>query len=250
MSLTAVKIPQSGLLIRWLDLLLPPLCLNCQTPVGGTQTLCPECWKAIRYIAAPFCVRCGAPFEVPVEDGTLCGACLDKLPDYDSARSAMVYDDASRALVLRLKHADRLHMVPALATWLQRVGGEILDRADMIIPVPLHRWRLLHRRYNQAALLAQNLGKATGVPVAVEALLRVRATPTQGRLNREQRAKNVAGAFKPHPRWASSIMEKKIVLIDDVLTTGATVNACAKALRKAGAAEIHVLTLARVRGHD
>ena len=231
-----------------LDFLLPPLCLNCHEAVGGHQTLCPDCWKAVHFIAPPCCATCGVPFDLPVEEGTLCGECLAFPPVYKSARSAMIYDDASKRLVLSLKHGDRLHPVPAMAAWMQRAGETILAAADVIVPVPLHRWRLFLRRYNQAALLAQALGRQCGKPVGVDALRRVRATPSQGHMNREQRKKNVAGAIRLNARHSEKIKGKNVVLVDDVLTTGATANECTRVLLTAGAAAVDVLTLTRTRG--
>ncbi len=234
---------------RWfaplLDLLLPPLCLSCCEPVGVNQALCPECWKKIRFISSPHCAVCGAPFDVPVEESTRCGECLAHPPEYEKARSAMIYDDASRRLVLSFKHHDRLHPVPAMAMWMQRAGAELWEETGVLVPVPLHRWRLFRRRYNQSALLALQLGRLTGKPVAVDVIKRVRATPIQGRMNREQRRKNVAGAFRLTPRRVMAIRGKNVLLIDDVLTTGATVNECSRVLLKGGALRVNVLALAR-----
>ncbi len=235
---------RASLFERALDFLLPPLCLKCDTPVGGDQTLCPDCWKAIHFITAPYCARCGTPFDMPVDAGTLCGACFEEPPVFAMARSAMVYDDASKPLVLSFKHGDRLHYVQALAAWMLRTGTEIWTKPDIVIvPVPLHRWRLFRRRYNQAALLAQELGRQTGLPTSVDVLHRIRATPTQGHLNRQQRRQNIAGAFQVMRRAA--VAGKVVVLVDDVMTTGATVNECARVLCAAGATEVHILTLAR-----
>jgi len=228
-----------------MDFLLPPLCLNCDGSVTENQTLCAACWKSIHFIASPSCACCGAPFDLPVEEGTLCGACLANPPLFDGARSAFLYDDASRGLVLRFKHADQLHPVPALALMMVRAGEAFWGEADMIVPVPLHRWRLLKRRYNQAALLAQEIGKKTRVPVAVDCLERVRATPTQGHKNRRERQANLVGAFAL--KRGQNVEGKNIVLIDDVMTSGATVEACAKVLKKAGAARVSVVTLARTK---
>lgn len=237
------------LLEHFFDLLLPPLCLNCEAPVGGNQTLCPDCWKAINFVAPPWCASCGAPFEVPVEAGTLCGECIAYPPDFSAARSAMIYDDASKRLILGFKHNDRLHPAEALAGWLHRAGAELWDKTDAIIPVPLHRWRLFKRRYNQAALLAHELGKRAGKSVVVDGLIRVIATPAQGHMNREDRKRNVAGAFSVNPRRADVLAGKTVVLVDDVFTTGATVNECSRILRKAGVGEVYVLTLARTKGY-
>jgi len=213
--------------------------------VTQVQTLCASCWKAIHFIAAPYCARCGAPFDLPVEVGTLCGACLEHEPVFTSAHSALIYDDASKPIILKLKHGDRLHPVPALANWMVRAGDDVWERIDLIVPVPLHRWRLLKRRYNQAALLAQAIGKQVGKPVCVDALIRVRQTSSQGHLGRKERHENVAGAFTA--RAGSALAGQRVVLVDDVLTSGATVNECARVLLCAGAAYVHVVTLARTR---
>ncbi len=228
-----------------LDFLIPPLCLGCDASVTADQTLCAECWKAIHFIERPFCARCGAPFDLPVEEGTLCAACLAEEPPYDLARSAILYDEASKPIILRFKHADRLHPVPALGAWMVRAGADIWPIADLIVPVPLHRWRLWRRRYNQAALLAQAIGKALGKQVAIDLLVRHRATPSQGRMNKKERHENVSGAFALSSR--AEVAGKRIVLIDDVLTSGATVAEAAKILKKNGAAAVHVVTLARAR---
>lgn len=228
------------------EFLLPPLCLNCERPVTQNQTLCADCWKGLHFVASPLCATCGAPFDLPVEEGTLCGACLDHAPAYAKARSALIYDDASRAMILRLKHADRLHPVPALAKWMVQAGDAAFwQSVDVLAPVPLHRWRLLLRRYNQAAVLALAMGKQLGKPVAVDALRRVRPTESQGHKNRKERQVNVAGAFAL--RRGTDVRGKVVVLVDDVLTSGATVGECAKVLLKAGAAQVCVVTLARTR---
>ena len=184
-----------NLALRALDLLLPPLCLVCDEPVGANATLCAACWKKIQFIAPPFCACCGVPFDIPVEEGTLCGRCLTQSPRFQSARAAMLYDEASRKLILGFKHGDRTHAAQALAVWMHRAGGENLAQADALIPVPPHRWRLFHRRYNQASLLAQHLGALTGKPVFPDALRRIRATPSQGHRKRKERQENVRGAF-------------------------------------------------------
>lgn len=228
------------------DFLLPPLCFCCDAPITQTQALCATCWKELHFVTPPFCARCGAPFDIPVEEGTLCGACLEKEPVFSQARSALVYDEASRPIILKLKHGDRLHPVPALAGWMIRAAEkEIWQKADMIVPVPLHRWRLLKRRYNQAALLGKAIGKLTERDVCVDALVRVQATESQGHKSKAARHRNVEGAFVA--RNPARIAGKHIVLIDDVLTSGATANACAKALFAAGAASVALVTLARTR---
>ena len=226
-----------------LDALLPPRCLNCGATVAAAGTLCAPCWRGITFLGEPCCACCGLPFDFAVGDGALCGACSRAAPSFARARAAMRYDAASRGLVLALKHGDRLHLAPALGGWMRRSGAALLTDADLLIPVPLHWTRLFARRYNQAAVLAQAIHAAGGPPVAVDWLIRRRRTPSQGKRNAAARQRNVAGAFALKPGRA--VEGKRIVLIDDVFTTGATVGECARVLRRAGAVRIDVLTLAR-----
>ena len=227
-----------------LDVLLPGRCLRCGGIVADAGAMCSGCWEAISFIAPPFCGRCGEPFEFDLAAGALCGACMADSPVYHRARAVMRYDDASKPLVLRFKHSDRTAAAPSFARWLARAGAELLADAEVIVPVPLHRWRLWRRRYNQAALLAQALAKDSGRLCVPDALVRVRATPSQGTLGRGQRRRNVQGAFAL--RRPSAVDARKVLLIDDVLTTGATVGECARVLMRGGAASVDVLTLARV----
>ena len=231
--------------LRLLDVALPPRCLSCGTVVAEAGTLCSGCWPGVEFIAAPLCSACGIPLSAaPATDGLLCGACIASRPPWREARAVFRYHGVGRALVLAFKHGDRLDAAPTLARWLARAGASLLGSADVIVPVPLHRRRLFARRYNQAAVLALALAKIAGVPAAVDALVRVRATPTQGGLDRGARARNVRGAFavQSPPR----LKGRRVVLVDDVLTTGATVGACVRALKAAGAESVDVLTLARV----
>jgi ComF family protein len=238
-------------LLRWgLDALLPPLCLACGTVVAEPGTLCPECWGRMGFLAPPHCHACGRPFEFEAvaDPGShvLCAPCLAKPPPWGRARAVLRYDDASKPLILRLKHADRLEGAPAFARWLARAGGELLAEAELIVPVPLHRWRLLARRYNQAAVLATALGRLAGVAVVPDALVRVRRTASQGHMDREQRRRNVRGAFALHHRHRGWVEGRRVLLLDDVLTTGATVGECTRVLLAGGAVAVDVLTLGRV----
>ncbi|MGE5504673.1 MAG: double zinc ribbon domain-containing protein [Actinomycetota bacterium] len=232
-----------------IDAVLPPLCLSCGTVVAEPGALCPDCWGRLAFVSAPCCSVCGHPFEFdPAElgEGAVCGSCARKAPPWRRARAVFRYDDASRPLVLRFKHADRLEGAPAFARWMARAGAELLAGADVIVPVPLHRWRLLARRYNQAAVLAMALGRQSGVPVVPDLLLRTRRTPPQGHLPRETREANVKGAFAIHPRRLDRVQGRTVLLVDDVMTTGATIGECARVLARAGASAVDVLTLARV----
>lgn len=225
------------------DAVLPPRCLACGATVGEPDALCPACWAAMTFFAPPWCSDCGLPFPHPMGEGALCADCARGRASWDRARAVLRYDKHSRGLVLSLKHGDRTHLAKALGGWMQRTGGEVLDGADLLVPVPLHWTRLVSRRYNQAAMLAHAIHAAGGPPVAPDWLIRRRRTPSQGRLGPLARARNVRGAFAL--RAGRSIEGKRVVIVDDVLTTGATVEECARVLRRQGAAFVGVLTLAR-----
>jgi ComF family protein len=228
-----------------LDLALPPRCIGCGERIDASGLACAACWTKLTFIAPPYCATCGAPFDFAIEGIHRCAACYAQPPAYDRARAAVIYDEGSKGLVLGFKHGDRLHAAPAFGAWVARAGADLLEDADLIAPVPLHRWRLLKRRYNQAALIAEHAGKRTGVTHLPDLIERHRATPSQGDLGPAARTRNVAGAFRLNPRHADRVKGSHIVLVDDVLTTGATVGACARVLRRGGAARIDVLTLAR-----
>jgi ComF family protein len=229
-----------------LDSVLPPRCLRCGTTVDAVGALCPECWGRMAFLGAPHCACCGYPFEFEMGPAALCAACSRAHPAYDRARAVLRYDDSSRDLVLAFKHADRTDGAPAYGRWLARAGAELLADIDLIAPVPLHWSRLFARRYNQAALLALALARETGLPAVPDLLVRRRRTRSQGRLSAAARERNVTGAFALHPRRSDRVAGRRVLLVDDVLTTGATVEACARLLRREGAAAVEVLTLARV----
>lgn len=235
----------AGLSARALDALLPPRCLSCAQPVDAQRTLCPDCWAGIDFVSPPYCACCGYPFAFDTGPESLCGACAREAPAYDRARFVMRYDQGSRGLVLAFKHGDRLEGAPSFALWMARAGRALLAEADLVAPVPLHPIRLFARRYNQAALLAQALARTTGVPALPDLLLRRRHTPPQGRFSAAARRRNVAGAFAVSPRHRGALAGRRVLLVDDVMTTGATVSACARVLRRQGAAGVDVLVLAR-----
>ncbi|HKU97801.1 MAG TPA: ComF family protein [Vineibacter sp.] len=250
MDLNPVRLALAGAARRYsraaLDVLLPPQCLSCSAPVDAPGALCATCWSKVTFIAAPMCACCGLPFEIDAGPETLCAACLAKRPRYRRARAVFRYDDESRRLVLMFKHADRLDPAPTFGRWLAQAGAGLLADADVIAPVPLHRWRLLWRRYNQSAELARAVGRESGRRVVPDLVIRHRRTPSQADLNSRERRLNVAGAFRVNTRHQAVVRDKTVLLVDDVLTTGATVEACARTLLRAGAAAVDVLTLARV----
>lgn len=229
-----------------LDAVLPPRCLSCGTVVGSEGALCPPCWGRLAFITAPYCACCGLPFAFEVAADALCGECLRAEPQFSRARAALHYDDASRPLVLAFKHGDGTHAAPALGRWMAQAAGELMGGADLLVPVPLHRWRLFRRRYNQAALLARALADHSGTPAAGTLLLRRRRTPSQGGLSRGGRIANVRGAFAVAEKGRDRLRDRNVLLVDDVMTTGATAGECARILRRAGAARVDVVTLARV----
>ena len=226
-----------------LDLLFPPLCIACREP-SASAGFCAACWSVIQFLDGPVCACCGIPFDVPLED-TLCAACLARPPAFDTARAILRYDDQSRGPILALKHADRLDLVPGFALWLERAGRDLATTSDLIVPVPLHRGRLWRRRYNQAAELARALARRTGLALETGILIRSRATPSQGMMaSAKARRRNMLGAFKVPDR--ARVAGRNILLVDDVVTTGATAEAASRALKRAGAARVQVLALARV----
>lgn len=230
-----------------LGLLLPPRCIGCGEGVTRQGELCATCWAGLRFLQPPWCRLCGRPLPHAAADAPLCGPCAQEPPGYDRARAALAYDEASRRLVIAFKHGDRLAGVPAFAKWMAAVGAELLADADIVTPVPLHRWRLLWRGYNQAGLLGGRVAALAGRPWCPDLLRRRRATVSQQGLGGQQRQENItAAAFAVPTAYQARIEGAKVVLVDDVLTTGATVSACALVLRRNGAARVDVLALARV----
>ncbi len=228
------------------DLILPPLALD-DTERPQTLGLSARGWERIQFIDGPVCNGCGAPFAYDLGPGALCVVCMAAERCLSRARAACLYDEHSRDLILKLKHADRTDLAPLFARWLSRAAVDVLADADAICPVPLHPRRLLARRYNQAAEIARPLARLSRVPYRPDILVRTRATPTQGGRSGRGRRENVRNAFAVPASAASRIAGKRILLIDDVLTTGATGEACAKALLKAGAAAVDLAVVARVR---
>jgi ComF family protein len=234
---------------RWtLDTLLPPQCLTCDAPVPDPGLFCSDCFTATSFIAEPCCRQCGAPFAFALQGGPdhLCPQCRETPPPWRQARAAMAYEAQSRRTILPLKYADRTELAPALARLMVRAGTAMLAHADLLVPVPMHPSRLRRRRYNQAALLARAVSRLSHIPTCLDALARIRATAPLEHLSAESRESAVAHAFHITSQGALRLPGRHVVLIDDVLTSGATAAACTLALQQAGVASVDILVAARV----
>jgi len=228
-----------------LDVALPTLCAACREPVAG-DGVCAACWSRISFIAPPYCPRLGIPFVYDPGPELLSMQAIADPPAYQRARAAVRYGDVASTLVHALKYQDRTDLAPVMGRWMARAGHELLADADLLVPVPLHWRRAWSRRYNQSGALAAAIARHSGVGIARDTLRRVRPTPQQIGLSRAERAANVQSAFAVRPECASEVQGRHIILIDDVLTSGATVDACARALLRAKARQVDVLVFARV----
>jgi ComF family protein len=228
-----------------LDTALPRLCPACRDLVTDSG-VCPACWSKLAFISAPYCPRLGIPFAYDPGPGILSMQAIADPPAYQRARAAVRYDDVAAKLVHAFKYGDRLDLAPLLGRWMARAGKDLFAGADALVPVPLHWRRLWARRFNQSAALAEAIARESGIAVAHAALRRVKPTVQQVGLSRAERATNVQGAFRVDPSGKAEVTGRRLIVIDDVLTSGATSDACARALLRAGAAQVDVLVFARV----
>ncbi|MFD0986193.1 ComF family protein [Methyloligella solikamskensis] len=227
------------------DLLLPPVCIGCRTSIDRHGQLCGACWSKIDFITSPICDRLGIPLPFETGEVMLSAAAMADPPAYDRARAAACYTTTMRELIQSFKYRDRQEGLPLFGRWLAQAGSDILADADLLIPVPLHRSKLWSRRFNQSALLTSEVARLSGVPAEVTLLKRTRKTMSQVGLSADQRRRNVSGAFGVDAKRTESLKGASVVVVDDVITTGATIEACARVLRKAGAARVDALALAR-----
>lgn len=228
------------------DMLMPPACMACKAEVATPHSLCADCWSALPAIEGARCHQCSIPLPIEWQAESHCLGCLKEPPAFDATSAPFLYEGPARQLVLGLKSGKEAWAAP-MAAAMRRAAPDIGPQ-HLLVPVPLHRWRLMERGYNQSLLLARELAHRTGATLAINALVRVKPTPRTRGMTRRQRQRNVVGAFKvqqPH-----QLKGAQILLVDDVITSGATASACARVLKRAGAASVHLLTYARVAATD
>ncbi|HEX8448781.1 MAG TPA: ComF family protein [Allosphingosinicella sp.] len=228
-----------------LDFALPPRCPGCAAITGEPHRFCLDCWRSLAFLGEPCCARCGLPFAHPTSGEESCGRCLADPPPFDRLRAAVAYGEVSRQVALKLKYSGRPGLAETLAHFMVRHVGP-WDGDRILVPVPLHRWRIWKRGYNQAALIASALSRRSGLPVELDLLARTRATPPLRGLGRRERWSAVRGAFEVPPRARGRLDGRPVLLVDDVYTSGATAAACARTLKRSGAASVDVLCWARV----
>jgi ComF family protein len=229
-----------------LDFALPPRCPGCGAVTEAQHRFCLACWSSLTFLGAPCCARCALPFDYGAEEELLCGRCMAEPPSFDRLRAAVAYGDISRKVVLKLKYGGRPGVAETIARFMQRHLDAAAGEGAVLAPVPLHRWRIWRRGYNQSALIAGVLAARAGLPVRQDLLERVKRTPPLKAMDRRARRETVRGAFRVNPRYRPELAGKAVVLVDDVFTTGATVDACARILKRAGAARVDILCWARV----
>lgn len=234
-------------LVRLADLALPPRCPGCGEVTAADHRFCAACWGSLRFLGPPWCASCQLPFEFDRGEGAQCAECMTEPPPHDGVRAAVAYGDVAREVVLKLKYSGRLACAETMARAMARLMPE---GVGLLVPVPLHRWRIWSRGFNQAALIASTLSMTSGVPVDAEILRRVKATPVLRGLGARGRAKAVAGAFATAKGAKERLSGRTVALIDDVHTSGATAAACARVLKRAGADKVILLCWARVLGEE
>jgi ComF family protein len=232
-----------------IDFVLPPRCPGCGLIVDGDHRFCVDCWQKLDFLGSPACVRCAVPLPHDLGDEAMCGACHADPPAFDRAAAAVAYGEIARSVALRLKYGGRPGVARTMAGQMARLIGAVPADA-LVVPVPLHRWRLWSRGYNQALLIARDVAGRLGLACAPDLLVRIKATPVLRGLGRKARAKTVSGAFAISASGKAVLRGRTVLLIDDVYTSGATASACAKALKRAGAAEVRLRCWARVLRED
>lgn len=227
-------------------LIFPPVCPGCQAAIAGSGAVCADCWKTLRFIERPYCEVLCLPFSYDLGRGFLSAEAIADPPPFGRLRAAVLYQDLAARLVSSLKYGDRTDLAPLLAGWMSRAGTELVAEADVVVPIPLHAGRLWRRRFNQSAELARHVAKGAGLTFAPLALSRIKATKSQVGLGPKERRDNVRGAFRVKENRRIEVEGRHVLLVDDVFTTGATVSSATRALKRAGAKDVDILTFARV----
>jgi len=233
------------ILNKSLDFIYPPLCIVCRDNTYYARNLCSDCWSKIEWITRPHCEICSLPFEYEVEGEVICAACIQKKPYFDKSRSVFLYNDLSSGIISTFKYGDKTYPHKTYSNWMYQAGKDLWDDVDYISFVPLSFRRTLVRKYNQSSILAKDLSKTADKKIFYNLINRVRHVVPQASLNKNERLKNVKGVFSVNKKHVDKIENKTIIIIDDVITTGATLNECAKVLKKHGASKVYVLTLAK-----
>ncbi len=229
-----------------LDVIYPPICIVCGNSVYEHGSICSKCWECINFISDPQCQICGFPFDFQVIEGAICAGCAYKKPYFSKARSVFLYDENSQKIITNFKYRDKTEYSSFFSRWMVRIGSNMLDECDFIIPIPLHPLKLFLRKYNQASLIANELHKHSKKKVLYNAIIRIKYTTKQASLVRKNRFKNIKGAFRINKKYIKLLEGKNILLVDDVITTGATINECAKSLIKQGKVhKVEALTVAK-----
>lgn len=231
---------------RALSIVYPTQCVLCAAQVDQDGGLCGACWRETPFVGGLSCDACGAPLPGYESGRVQCDACLVSPRLWEAGRAAFTYDGNGRRIILALKHGDRTDLAKPAALWLQNAGREILSEETLLVPVPIHWTRLLRRRYNQAAEITRALSKTTGLAMCQDALLRTKRTVTQNGMTVAQRQTNMDGAIVANPKRYQRLEGSRICLVDDVMTSGATLTACTAAAFDAGADQVFVMVLARV----
>lgn len=229
-----------------LEYIFPSVCSNCLAPVETSNNICSSCWKDIDFIMPPFCEIKGTPFPFNIEEGTISASALKNPPYYDKARAVALYESTIRELIHKLKYKDRHELTTLLVKWMKQAGRELLSETDLIIPIPLYKTRLWRRRFNQSAILAKRLAQQTRLPYDCSILIRRKKTKSQVGLTAKERQQNLKNAFFIEESKRETITDKSILIIDDVITTGVTVNTAASILKNEGASKVNILSLAIV----
>jgi ComF family protein len=232
---------------RALQLIYPSRCITCGDLVEGDFSLCGTCWRDTGFVTGPGCSKCGTPLPgEEVEESDLCDSCISIARPWSRGRTVFLYSENGRKIVLALKHGDRLDLVKPAAAWLAKSAGPLLSENTLIVPVPLHWTRLLKRRYNQSALLARGISKTTGHQYCPDLLIRKKRTKSLEGMNLGKRFETLANVITFNPRYRTMIGKHRVLLVDDVMTSGATLAACTDTCLAAGAKSVDIVTLARV----